>query len=135
MAVASSGKILKMSSSFVVWKTFCTASFGRISTSFPALARIEVKIEKFIGIWGRDGKEDRGNCAGYLGDGGESLNNCALPADQLPLNERGKAWLKFYDELASPVLNDCFPMSIPSVFGVGYAWELSAKVDGVQQYF
>jgi hypothetical protein len=93
------------------------------------------KVTKFIGIWGRDGSQDRGNCAGYLGDGGESLNNCAIPADRLPLNERGKAWFKFYDELASPVLNDCFPMSFPSLWGVGYAWEMSAKVDGIRQYF
>jgi hypothetical protein len=93
------------------------------------------KADKFIGIWGRDGSEDRGNCAGFLGDGGENLNNCAIPADRLPLNERGKAWMKFYDQLASPVLNDCFPMSFPSLWGVGYAWELSAKIDGIQQYF
>ena len=72
------------------------------------------KIEKFIGIWGRDGKEDRGNCAGFLGDGGESLNNCALPADRLPLNERGKAWLKYYDELASPVQEHEDAESVPA---------------------
>ena len=55
------------------------------------------KMEPFIGIWGRDPAQDRGNCAGRRGDAGELLENCSLPADQLPLNSRGKAWLEFTD--------------------------------------
>ena len=93
------------------------------------------KASRFIGIWGRDGKQDRGNCGDLLGDAGENLNNCSIPFDQLPLNQRGKAWLKFYDELASPTLNDCLPISFPTLWGDVGAWEMSAKVDGFLQYF
>src|SRR5436305_2807218 len=47
------------------------------------------QAERLIGIWGRDVTQDRGNCADLIGDAGENLNNCSLPFDQLPLNERG----------------------------------------------
>lgn len=93
------------------------------------------KMAPFIGIWGRDGTQDRGNCAGYLGEAGEPLQNCSLPADQLPLNERGKAWLKFNDQLLSPTLNDCLPISFPTLWGDNAVWEMSAQVDGILQYF
>jgi len=42
------------------------------------------KAEKFIGVWSRDNTQDRGNCADLIGDGGENLNNCSIPFDQLP---------------------------------------------------
>src|SRR5436189_1142930 len=87
------------------------------------------KIEPFIGIWGRDPDQDRGNCAGRHGDAGELLENCSLPADKLPLNARGKAWLEFYDELASPTLNDCLPISFPTLWGDNAVWEMSAQAN------
>jgi hypothetical protein len=93
------------------------------------------KMAPYIGVWRRDGTQDRGNCAGYRGDGGELLNNCSLPADQLPLNERGKAWLEFFDTLASPTLNDCVPISFPTLWGDVASWEMSGQVDGITQYF
>lgn len=93
------------------------------------------KIEPFIGIWGRDPAQDRGNCAGRLGDAGEALLNCSLPADQLPLNDRGKAWLNFTDQLASPTLNDCLPISFPTLWGDNAVWEMSAQADSITQYF
>jgi hypothetical protein len=93
------------------------------------------KIEPFIGIWGRDPQQDRGNCAGRHGDAGEPLENCSLPADKLPLNARGKAWLEFYDQLASPTLNDCLPISFPTLWGDNAVWEMSAQADSIQQYF
>ncbi len=93
------------------------------------------KIAPFIGVWGRDGTQDRGNCADYLGDAGEQLLNCSLPADRLPLNSRGKAWLIFTDQLASPTLNDCLPISMPTLLGDNAAWQLSAQADSITQYF
>ena len=93
------------------------------------------KMEPFIGIWGRDAAEDRGNCAGQLGDAGEFLQNCSLPADQLPLNDRGRAWLKFTDTIASPTLNDCLPISFPTLWGDNAVWEMSATADSIIQYF
>ena len=93
------------------------------------------KMEAFIGIWGRDGEQDRGNCAGRRGDAGEFLENCSMPFDQLPLNERGKAWLVFMDHLASPTLNDCLPISFPTLWGDNAVWEMSAQADSITQYF
>ena len=93
------------------------------------------KIEPFIGTWSRDQAQDRGNCGGYPGDDGGPLYNCQLPADQLPLNERGKAWLKFFDLHQSPGLNDCMPQSIPSQFGDNNPWQFSAQIDKIIQFF
>jgi hypothetical protein len=108
-----------------------------ILTGTPDLSAqvIRDKIEPFIGIWGRDPVQDRGNCAGRRGDAGELLENCSLPADQLPLNSRGKAWLEFTDQLASPTLNDCLPVSFPTLWGDNAVWEMSAKADSISQYF
>src|SRR4051812_8399700 len=58
------------------------------------------KMYSFIGYWDTDiglRGQDRGNCGGRLGDYGEKLNNCSIPADQLPLNARAEAWLKYMD--------------------------------------
>ena len=65
------------------------------------------KIFPFIGNW--DGQvdspngQDRGNCGGRLGDYGEKLVNCTMPVDQLPLNARAEAWLKYVDQPAVAV--------------------------------
>jgi len=77
------------------------------------------KIYPFIGHWGvystnREG-EDRGTCGGRLGDYGEKLNNCSMPVDQLPLNKRAEAWLKFMDIRLSPVIAECAEVSLPGV--------------------
>ena len=62
------------------------------------------KIFPFIGNW--DGQiaspngQDRGNCGGRLGDYGEKLLNCTIPVDQLPLNARAEARLKYVDHRA-----------------------------------
>jgi hypothetical protein len=63
--------------------------------------------------------QDRGNCGGRLGDYGEKLLNCSLPVDQLPLNKRGEAWLKFADHRASPALAECAQVAIPTLLGSG----------------
>lgn len=92
------------------------------------------KVFPFIGNWGVDyGPEgqDRGNCGGRLGDAGEKLLNCQIPADQLPLNARGEAWLKFFDHRASPALNDCAPGVIPSLLGDSGRWFLSGRKNEV----
>jgi len=59
--------------------------------------------------------QDRGNCGGRVGDYGEKLTNCSMPVDQLPLNSRGEAWLKFMDIRQSPTYNECVPISLPSL--------------------
>jgi hypothetical protein len=77
------------------------------------------KIFPFIGHWDSevanpDG-QDRGNCGGRLGDWGEKLLNCAMPVDQLPLNKRGEAWLKYMDHRQSPVMNECAQVAVPAL--------------------
>jgi hypothetical protein len=75
----------------------------------------------YIGGWsnGADNPDgqDRGNCGGRLGDYGEKLINCSLPADQLPLNRRAEAWLEFADHRASPSLAECAEVAIPGLLG------------------
>ncbi len=91
-------------------------SFEQFDKSFP-----------FIGSWGTGidrgaagpASEDRGNCGGRLGDYGEKLLNCSMPADQLPLNKRGEAWLVFADHRASPALAECANVAIPVAFDSG----------------
>jgi len=92
------------------------------------------KVFPLLGNWGVNyGPEgqDRGNCGGWKGDAGEPLQNCPIPADQLPLNERGIAWMKFQDHLLSPGLNDCAPGVIPSLLGDNGRWFLSGQTEAV----
>ena len=81
------------------------------------------KSFSFIGNWttgirNPDG-QDRGNCGGRLGDYGEKLLNCSMPVDQLPLNARGEAWLKFADQRASPALAECAEVPVPGLVAGG----------------
>ena len=77
----------------------------------------------FIGNWdtgiGNPDGQDRGNCGGRLGDYGEKLLNCSMPVDQLPLNKRGEAWLKFADHRASPTLAECAEAAVPTLLTGG----------------
>ena len=92
----------------------------------PGLAAAQ-SVEQFdksfpyIGSWenGSDNPDgqDRGNCGGRLGDYGEKLINCSLPADQLPLNRRGEAWMEFVDHRASPTLAECAEVAVPALLG------------------
>jgi len=80
-----------------------------------------VKIFPFLGQWdpqisSPDG-QDRGNCGGQLGDWGEKLVNCTLPAGRLSLNSRGEAWLRYKDQLQSPTQADCAQIGFPAVLG------------------
>ena len=79
------------------------------------------KIFPFLGQWdpqisSPDG-QDRGSCGGRLGDWGEKLVNCTLPAGRLPLNSRGEAWLVYMDQLQSPTQADCAQIGFPAVLG------------------
>src|SRR5262245_9297889 len=77
------------------------------------------KAYPFIGHWGMYSTntegQDRGSCGGRLGDYGEKLMNCSMPVDQLPLNKRGEAWLKFIDIRNSPAIAECAEVSLPPV--------------------
>ncbi len=81
------------------------------------------KIFPYIGNWDTDvfnpTGQDRGNCGGRVGDYGEKLLNCSLPADQLPLNARGEAWLRYMDERQSPSGSECAQVAVPGVLGNG----------------
>jgi hypothetical protein len=81
------------------------------------------KSYAFIGNWNAginnpDG-QDRGNCGGRLGDYGEKLLNCSMPVDQLPLNKRGEAWMKYVDARQSPSLAECSQVAVPPLLGSG----------------
>ena len=81
------------------------------------------KTFPFIGHWDPEidnpNGQDRGNCGGRLGDYGEKLLNCEMPGDQLPLNKRGVAWLKFVDHRQAPSLAECAQVSLPPLLSGG----------------
>lgn len=82
--------------------------------TFPLIGNWDTEVDNPNG-------QDRGNCGGRVGDWGEKLLNCSLPVDQLPLNRRGEAWMKFVDHRQSPSLAECAQVSIPSLLnGGGY---------------
>ena len=83
------------------------------------------KVFPFIGNWDPEidnpNGQDRGNCGGRVGDWGEKLLNCSMPGDQLPLNKRGAAWMKYVDHRQSPSLSECAQVAIPPLLsGGGY---------------
>ena len=95
-----------------------TSVGGRLSAQTDVEA---TKIFPFLGQWdpqisSPDG-QDRGSCGGHLGDWGEKLLNCTLPAGRLPLNSRGEAWLHYMDQLQSPTQADCAQIGFPAVLG------------------
>jgi hypothetical protein len=81
------------------------------------------RILPFIGHWDSDvavpNGQDRGNCGGRTGDYGEKLLNCSLPVDQLPLNARGEAWLKYVDIRQSPTTAECAQLGLPALLTDG----------------
>ena len=81
------------------------------------------KMLPFIGHWDPEidnpNGQDRGNCGGRKGDYGEKLLNCEMPGDQLPLNRRGVAWLKYMDHRQSPTLTECIQVAIPPLLSGG----------------
>jgi hypothetical protein len=90
------------------------------------MAQTDEQFDKsfaFIGRWDAEidnpNGQDRGNCGGRLGDYGEKLLNCSMPVDQLPLNKRGEAWLKYMDHRQSPVMAECAQVAVPSNLGAG----------------
>jgi hypothetical protein len=81
------------------------------------------KILPFIGHWDSDvavpDGQDRGNCGGRTGDAGEKQLNCSMPVDQLPLNARGEAWLKYVDIMQSPTTVACAQLGLPALLTDG----------------
>src|ERR1051325_10630766 len=77
------------------------------------------KIFPFIGHWSifstNTEGEDRGNCGGRLGDAGKNALVCSMHVDQLPLNKRGEASLKFVDQRDSPTIAECAEVAVPSL--------------------
>ena len=96
-----------------------------ISTAHAAAQTDEEyeRILPFIGHWDSDvavpDGQDRGNCGGRTGDYGEKLLNCSLPVDQLPLNARGEAWLKYVDIRQSPTTAECAQLGLPALLTDG----------------
>ena len=92
------------------------------------------KILPFIGHWDSDvavpDGQDRGNCGGRTGDAGEKQLNCSMPVDQLPLNARGEAWLKYVDIMQSPVTVACAQLGLPALLtDGGYISASPGRVD------
>jgi hypothetical protein len=93
-----------------------------MAVSLPAQTDVEMeKALPFLGAWDSnvsspDG-QDRGNCGGHLGDYGEDLVNCSIPAGRLSLNSRAEAWLEYRDQLQSTTQADCAQAGFPAILG------------------
>ena len=110
--------------SVVVACAFLGVMFVFGTTNAAAQADEEYdKILPFIGHWDSDvavpDGQDRGNCGGRSGDYGEKALNCSMPVDQLPLNSRGEAWLKFVDIRQSPTTAECAQLGLPALLTDG----------------
>ena len=83
-----------------------------VSTAAAAQSDDEYdKIYPFLGNWdsgiSMPNGQDRGSCGGRTDEFGVKLVNCSMPVDQLPLNARGEAWLKYMDIFQSPSTTEC----------------------------
>ena len=86
---------------------------------------------KLIGNWTRDTSVSRGNCGGFKDERGNPITDCSTPIDKLPMNDRARAWLKYYDELQSPTLNECAAITVPNLLGDVRPFGISFKTDSV----
>jgi hypothetical protein len=86
---------------------------------------------QFIGNWERDESTSRGDCGGYTDGRGNPLSNCSTPIGQLPMNDRAKAWLAYFDELQSPTLNECSAITVPNLLGDVRPFNIGFKTDRV----
>jgi hypothetical protein len=100
-------------------------AFGPTNLGAQSIEQFD-KTYGFIGHWDAEINnpegQDRGNCGGRKGDYGEKLLNCAMPIDQLPLNGRGEAWLKYMDHRQSPVMAECAQLAVPSLLSADSYW-------------
>jgi hypothetical protein len=86
---------------------------------------------RFTGNWGRDRDWPRGNCGGFRDERGNLLEDCSTPIDKLPMNDRARAWLRYFDELQSPHLNECAAITVPNLLGDVRPFNISFKTDRV----
>jgi hypothetical protein len=84
---------------------------------------------QFIGVWTRDTSVPRGDCGGAKDQRGNLIEDCSTPMVNFPMNDRARAWLKYYDELQSPHLNDCAAITVPNLLGDVRPFEISFKTD------
>ena len=105
-----------------MFATLLALAMASLSAGLSAQTDEEAtKVFPLLGQWdpqvsSPDG-QDRGNCGGQLGDWGEKLVNCTIPAGRLPLNSRAEAWLLYRDQLQSPTQADCAQITFPAVLG------------------
>jgi hypothetical protein len=86
---------------------------------------------QFIGNWTRDRSVPRGDCGGAKDERGNPIEDCSTPMGKLPMNDRARAWLKYYDELQSPALNECAAITVPNLLGDVRPFGISFKTDSV----
>ena len=87
------------------------------------------KAYKFLGNWARDTTDPRGNCGDLKDERGRPLEDCSIPIDQLPLNSRAAAWLRYVDKMGSSVLADCAAITVVNLLGDVRPFNISTKSD------
>ena len=56
--------------------------------------------------WTRDRSWPRGDCGDLTDAYGRALTDCSVPWPEVQVNERGRAWLEYFDAHQSPTLNE-----------------------------
>jgi hypothetical protein len=100
---------------------------------FPQRQSIPEFARGLIGVWMRD-EPVRGNCGDLVDQNGQPRRNCALPVDQLPLTERARAWIKYFDELQATVY-ECAAHTTPTLLGDVRPFNISLNMDSVQLHY
>ena len=67
-------------------------------------------------------------------DFGQQRTGCSMPVDQLPLNERGRAWADYFDEPLSPMW-DCASAGLPSLLGDPFPINIRQSTDRVVIFY
>ena len=107
------------------------------TTSFPQV-KPGVSYDEFphdlVGNW-KPAPVNR-NCGSLKDERGISRGTCQYPVDELEklLNDRARAWIKFFDEPISPKWA-CVSGNVTTELGDIYMWNFSANSDAVLQQF
>ena len=104
--------------------------------SFPSTPTTFDINRDMLGTWEDVSGFGGGNCGSLKDERGNSRTTCQFPVDKLEplMNERAKAWQKFFDEPLSPKWY-CVAGNVTTELGDGYLWSFSANSDAVLQQF
>ena len=81
--------------------------------------------------WTRDRRWPRGDCGDLTDAYGRLLTDCSIPWPEVQVNERGRAWLEYFDAHQSPTLNECATVTTPGILGDVRPFSFTFKTDSL----